>query len=346
MQHTVADQFFGGEKISGEVGIEIELEGHPLPTGVTGKIPKEKRYWVVTPDGSLRGEAAEYVLARPVDRKDVKAALDQLAHNLEGVELEDSGRAGVHVHINVRDLTMVQMFTFVLLYLVFERVLVRFCGEQRQGNLFCLRVEDAEYLSYALHRAIKTRGYSHLSSDELRYASINLTALSKYGSLEFRAMRSPVAHEVIEQWVELLLALKDSACKFTDPEDLLIGVSQQGGIDFARQILGDKQLILGDVDWNSEVMDGLRRIQPSVKALSKSMKYVEPVKEKTSSKSFRIESGGILRYQVTEADWESVTPMATRELRNPAQDYRNEVRDTIITMLPQHIPESFTWVRR
>lgn len=277
MHKTVAEWFCGGQSIEGEVGIEVELEGEQLPQTIPKLSSQLKKYWTVTRDGSLRGEAYEYVLDGPVKRDQVEEALTQLYRKLDTATLVDSGRAGVHVHINVREMTMTQMFNFVLLYLVFEKALVRFCGDSREGNLFCLRICDAEHLAMVLLNAIKNKRFDRLGSDDIRYASINLTALRKYGSLEFRAMRSPVGQDVISQWVKILLALKDSALRFNDPEELMLGVSSEGGYDFARQNLGATMEALGEVDWKVEVLEGLRLIQPLVKALS--AKFKEPIKE-------------------------------------------------------------------
>ncbi len=205
MDRTVAYRHFDNKLIAGEVGIEVELEGTGLPSKIL-KNGLKKSYWTATTDGSLRGEALEYVLTSPIERAEVKEAIGQLYQELKISEavIENSGRAGVHVHINVRELTFLQMYTFTLLYLVFEKVLVKFCGEGREGNLFCLRATDAEYLLYMLHRVIQTGSVNDLHTNELRYASINLTALRKYGSLEFRAMRSPVEAEVIETWLRCI----------------------------------------------------------------------------------------------------------------------------------------------
>lgn len=345
MHNTVAARFHAGQMIEGEVGIEVELEGENLPTNIPKLSSQSKKHWTVTNDGSLRGDAYEYVLAAPVVRKEVDEALDQLYRKLDSATLLDSGRAGVHVHINVREMTMTQMFTFALLYLVFEKVLVKFCGESREGNLFCLRISDAEYLSMALTNAIKTSRFDRLSSDDLRYASINFTALRKYGSLEFRAMRSPVSKEVIKQWVDILLSLKDAALRFNDPEELMLGVSSHGGYDFARQNLGASIEVLGDVNWNVEVIAGLRLIQPIVKVLSE--RHKEPVKEELPKP---VEDLGRMADDMRRNTWAPIEGMAFRDFDAPQPvpattpnqrqlRIRSEMR-----ALPNAVPNSFYWM--
>lgn len=261
----VSDYLFSGEQVSGEVGIEIEVEGRNLPTSA-GK------YWSVTRDGSLRGEEAlEYVLAKPIPREGVDKALSELYGKFASLNsiVDDSGRAGVHIHINIRDLTISELYTFIFLYLILERPLVDFCGKERVGNLFCLRAVDAEYLLIALRNLVDTHSFREVANDNLRYAAMNLTAIRKYGSLEFRAMASPVSQEKIQAWANTLLAIKDAVKQFKSPEEVVYGVSQLGGSDFAKNVLGSSFPTIYCEDWNEEVIFGMRLIQPIVNNFSK-----------------------------------------------------------------------------
>ena len=118
----IKDVLFDGEDVEGEVGIEIEVEGQDLPHVVS-------RYWRTERDGSLKAaEAFEYVLKRPVPRADVKKVLTSLEKKWKSNNaiINDSFRAGVHVHINVRDLTTTQMVTFATLYYIFEETLLNY----------------------------------------------------------------------------------------------------------------------------------------------------------------------------------------------------------------------------
>jgi hypothetical protein len=247
--------------LEGEVGIEVELEGEGLPTNIAkGKF--SKAFWNIEGDGSLRGPSAEYVLRSPIPRGSVNEALTQLYSKLQYDSLLDSGRAGVHIHINVRDLNLPQLYSFILLYLVFENVLVKYCGEDREGNLFCLRASDAEYLLFMVHKLLRRHRLNEIGGDVVRYSSINLSAIRKYGSLEFRAMRSPVAADVIETWAKLLLCLKDAALRYNSPREIVQGVSELGGYDFAHSIFGDLVEHLDSDNWGVDVMKGMRLIQP------------------------------------------------------------------------------------
>ena len=127
-----------GHAVAGEIGIEIEMEGQMLPHIGSNT-------WRSEADGSLRGESIEYVLKKPVAREQVAKVLTQLQDMLakDGAVLEPSNRCGVHVHVNAQQYTFLQVMNIVVLYLMFEDILTKFCGQHREGNYFCLRARDA-----------------------------------------------------------------------------------------------------------------------------------------------------------------------------------------------------------
>lgn len=215
-------EYIGADRQAGEVGIEIEAEceNNVLPLRVNG--------WRVERDGSLRGNAAEYVMAKPAKRHLVKRALKDWEKAMEGRVLEDSGRAGIHVHVNVQDLTPKQLTSFMTLYLIFENALVEWCGASRVGNLFCLRARDAEAVCDMIRDVVARDAWHGLHTDALRYSSMNAKAIATYGSLEFRAMRSTKDINAIQQWVNMLLQLKDVAVAAESPIWLVEQLSIQG----------------------------------------------------------------------------------------------------------------------
>lgn len=218
----------------GEVGIEIEEEGEELP--------REVPYWTVTGDGSLNESGREYVLTKPAARKDVHDRLSLLkkAHVDSGSFVEESIRTGVHVHINVQGLNIIQLHNFIVTYLILEEMLVAFCGPNREGNLFCLRARDAKALVWMVRNSVKDQQFRGYADEDFRYASINLSSLFKYGSLEFRAMRGTKDFDLIEFWVELLLKIKDYAVNIRDPRDIVESFSEGEFHNFAIKVLGEE----------------------------------------------------------------------------------------------------------
>lgn len=201
---------------SGEVGVEIEVEGNSLPRDLGA-------YWRVEEDGSLRGESAEYVLKKPLKISEVGKAIKFLVDSLNenDSEVYSSVRAGVHVHINVQDLNEVELSNFITAYMILEHALVGWCGKHREGNLFCLRVEDAEFLLEKIRAVFLRLDCRLFEDDNIRYSSLNLKALAQYGSLEFRSMRTPTDFSLILDWVEVLHTIKKQSIKYKSPIDLV-----------------------------------------------------------------------------------------------------------------------------
>lgn len=255
---TIAERMFDGDDLDGrEVGIEIEVEGFNLPQN-------PPMGWRAEYDGSLHGESMEYVFKNPVPRGKVGTMLDRLTDKFKEMDtgVRDTGRAGVHVHINIRDLTRNELYNFITLYLIFEDILVKYRGDLREGNLFCLRTRDAEGILDYLRDSITYKDLYHLDTDQIRYASINCKAICQYGSLEFRAMRSTVDMDVLNNWVKILLSLKDASKLYKNPIDIVSNMSLTGYTGFIQSVFGELLSSLPlDEGWELSVLEGVRRAQ-------------------------------------------------------------------------------------
>jgi len=230
------------QKKEGEVGIEIEVEGKNLQLNPI-------TYWVEKPDGSLRDYQGrpeypgnEYVLSNPLSRESIPKALRYLGRKMKdaGSEVHLSSRCSVHVHINCQTLSMKQIYQIICLYGIFEEALVEFSGEERVGNLFCLRAKDAEYWIRQLILALQSKDFDRVFDNDIRYTSCNTASLGKFGSLEFRSMRGTVDINLIQSWVDILLHIKDVALSYEDPAALMTDAIQSSKGMFGRKIFIDK----------------------------------------------------------------------------------------------------------
>ena len=119
-------------KVDGDVGLEFEMEGEGLPEIFSND-------WISEHDGSLRGESYEYVARQPFKVTEYRKKIADLMSQIkEKATVHNSKRTSVHVHINVRELTMNQLLNYYLLFKLFEVPLLHFCGKSRVGNRFCL----------------------------------------------------------------------------------------------------------------------------------------------------------------------------------------------------------------
>ena len=252
-------EMFNLRPAAGAIGLEIEVEGERLSRG--GELP----LWNVVGDGSLN-DGLEYVLAKPLGLGGVSAALQQLKESFtrNNTRLIQSARTSVHVHINVQMMTPKEVYSFITAYLVIEDVLTRFCGKEREGNLFCLRARDAEYMVDVLVSSVRRGNMDSLGDDNHRYAALNLCALHRFGSLEFRAMRGDVDFDTIKDWASMLLLLRNSAKKFNNPQDIIRSFSEEGGGEaFLRSLVGKRADLLIPLcpDLDDLLHSGMRNAQ-------------------------------------------------------------------------------------
>jgi hypothetical protein len=255
----------------GEVGIEIEAEGYLLPAAVKGT------YWTVHDDGSLRlppakvvgafpvaGSAYEYVLRQPVKRDKVEAALDNLTKALteSKAEVVMSNRCSVHIHLNCQGMLMRQVYNLITLSGIFESLLSEYCGDDRIGNLFCLRQSDAEFMVRALAECLTTNQYNWFVNDNLRYAFLNVTSLPKYNSVEFRGLRGTVDKPTIETWVRMLLSMQDAAKTYSSPAEIIQEFSVRGPVAFLMKIFPkDYPWFMNRQNYVDRMYGGMRLMQ-------------------------------------------------------------------------------------
>lgn len=253
---SVLEEYMVNDQEDREIGIEIEVEGSNLPIAF-------ERVWRTVPDGSLRGNSAEYVLKKPCKRNQVTTRLKFLQDTFKknGTKVVLSDRTGVHIHINCQKLNFVQTMNFVLLYLMIEGLLVKWCGEEREGNLFCLSATDAEYLIVGLRRAMSYGSFRKMQGNTYRYSSVNVASLSKFGSIEFRAFKTPKKMKEIQTWIDLLLRVFDASKQFVQTRDIVDNLSMRGPEYFLQDILGDMAELVDCPDMNSILIDGARLIQ-------------------------------------------------------------------------------------
>lgn len=250
-------EYFGYETDLGdkEIGLEVEVEGQLLPDVV--------KSWNTGNDGSLRGNNREYTLRTPCTRSVYEKRLVELYDTIAAVgPISNSKRCGVHVHLNARPLTIEETFNIVILYLIFEPLLMRWCGASREGNLFCMRAQDAEYLIYTLIKDKLTGGFTEtLDMENFKYASINIAALSKYGSLEFRGLGTPLKVDPIILWVRFLLDIKDFAVKAESSSDFFFRFSRDGGDALIDAVFGERGSEFKERGYERLLNQAVRRIQ-------------------------------------------------------------------------------------
>lgn len=196
---------------SDNIGVEIELE--EVFINDTAQFCRDlEPYWKVERDDSLRGDRAyEFVFSRPMFGQDVVDALTLLCDKLNNLNPKPvkSDRCSVHVHLDMRNRTPKEISKITSLYLLCEEVFFSRVGASRQNNIYCERLYN---LSSYLHRIRNVysqdlEGFrAHMGIND-KYAALNVSCLSTYGSIEFRHKEGCYDFNELISWINMILAL-------------------------------------------------------------------------------------------------------------------------------------------
>jgi hypothetical protein len=224
----------------GELGVEIETE--------TLRPYDHPRFdnWTTHADGSLRNFGVEYVLRVPLDYKDIGAALTEFELKTRQIAFVPSVYTSVHVHFNQKNRTLQQVFNFIALYLLFEEPLGRYCGPDREGNLFCLKTSNSERNLLNITNLIthidngNRRGVASLNANNLKYAGLNIAPLRNFGSLEVRTHYGTTDINLIDRWIAMLhTGIYKKALTFNNPVEIINRFNQIGYEKFLIECFGD-----------------------------------------------------------------------------------------------------------
>jgi hypothetical protein len=244
----------------GDVGIEIEME--TLDFIDHGFVVLKD--WKAENDNSLKGNGTEFVLKKPCLHSKVPELMDEFMSDLKDMDVSilPSIRAGVHIHVNMQQATIKQVVNYMLCFYAMETVLTRFCGEGREGNLFCLRARDADFSIFKLSQMISDGDILTLRDQNLRYGALNVQSLFTFGSVEFRALATVPDLSNIVPWVDILIAVRDYAMGVDCMWDDLTHISAEGGTGWVNKVLGDELFqLISYPEMDQDVMADVQNMQ-------------------------------------------------------------------------------------
>lgn len=230
-----------------KVGLEVEVEFERY-----SDLFETPRQWRMTKDGSLRGTSAEFVLNGPrLMRATQKCVLELYDELNKDCVLRDTTRAGVHLHIDCRDLSITEFFNLLVVAIICEEAITkRLGGKGRWGNLFNTPMLSTPgmllILSEKLQYIVANDGdlmrpfnlFQH-NEDNWKYSGINLCSLWKQGSLEIRSCRTPMTPGPIIQWTNAWSKVVDIALSYDNPMSIMSSVSRDGYGSIVRDVTGE-----------------------------------------------------------------------------------------------------------
>lgn len=208
-------------------GVELEFVGvHPRDVArainnvdgidcyYEGYHHRTTAYWKLVTDQSIDGTGGEIVSpilmgdegARQLEL--VIAALD----TIEGISVNVS--CGLHVHLDVADLTVNEIQTTYERYADYESQIDMIMPRSRRGNnsRWCGSITNVK----TRVKNVRTKSKAGLANAAGRYYKVNLQSLTRYGTMEFRQHSGTINFDKIINWVSFLMAFVEKSKKLNN----------------------------------------------------------------------------------------------------------------------------------
>jgi hypothetical protein len=210
------------------VGLELEIE-------VTKTTVWPEHYWpnwTQTRDGSLRN-GREYILSMPLKGDALSKAIANLFH---GSSWERSTTGSTHIHLDMMEETTTIAVIKVLALLIYsmEAAIFRYLGVGREWCGFTNKLSSApDSLIAAVLNSTEDDNYRdlylmcHDNGDVGRYYGMNLMALSKHNTVEFRYFPTAVNQDELIEWVQMVMSFKAAATELGTVEALVSTFSNE-----------------------------------------------------------------------------------------------------------------------
>lgn len=209
-----------------QVGIELEYENY---TGIMGEWVAG--HWHTARDPSLRNLGVE-LISTPLKEVELLGAVRELIKVPMFREVEANVRCGVHVHVNMSDVALRNLWGMLTMYALAEPYIFAKFAPDRVDSHFCVplwkdfRQQTKLYNDVRTLRGNKT-GSLHLLNG-CKYSAMNTKTLGKLGTLEFRQHPATTKLVKIAEWARFLVNLRKQGTQYNDPLDVVNLYEAQG----------------------------------------------------------------------------------------------------------------------
>jgi len=217
----------------GKIGIEIEAEG--LSDSVIRTVSR-CGLWRTVQDSSLRN-GIEFT-SLPILGMDIIEAIEFIDKTIS-TKARFGERTSTHIHVNIQDITPEALFQFMKLYVIFERAMFEYVGNDRDKCIYCNPIYNSknsqEYMFSVTSSKVGTSAKNHISKWS-KYHAMNIGAILKFGTVEFRHLYGTANKQVLLDWINILLSLKRYSINNPDM-DLINRISAVGVSRFVDEVL-------------------------------------------------------------------------------------------------------------
>lgn len=240
------------------IGLEIELENVQKDFGYD---KPGCSLWTTHEDHSLRNNGLEFVFAQPLCGIDIITAVRAFCEEARRCKFEASPRTGIHVHVDIRDMTPNQLHTMLLAYAAFEKPLFNYIAPDRYTSNFCMpwleasnHLTEVGQLIYGSDSNIR-----HVFERQHKYSALNLEAMMRLGTVEFRHMHTTLDPEAILTWINICLSLKKFAMRYDQDPQMFLQTFSMGPERLCDLVFGKySRLLTGYLGFRVEAYEGMR----------------------------------------------------------------------------------------
>ena len=271
------------------MGIEIEVER--TPESIIGTRPCPAG-WSVVGDGSLR-DGVEYKLASPLAGPSLAGAIEAMYHTNKFFRRHTSS-CHIHVDILEEEVTEETLQSLFLLAFMTEEVLYqvgdsgrKWCGftntltSLNDSQVAALVLGQEEYNKRYKVYAGNRREYDYFSEHlqgGSRYIGLNVQAMYKYGSIEFRYFPTPESKDELYNWVRIVQSYMKAAQSLDGLEAVKAMMETEDSYkSFISEFFSEwKQMFFNHADYNSSKTKLTYALTLADSAFVSAPDYVQP----------------------------------------------------------------------
>jgi hypothetical protein len=153
-------------------------------------------------DGSLRNNGVEYVSV-PLSIRETMSAFRWVCNHAAEQGLVSHVRAGIHVHADMRDLSIEQVRGVLAAYAAFEPLFFSLVPADREENIYCVpwyRATDQARIVPCIGRSL-TDTEQRAAEAMVKYSALYIRPLWSYGTIEFRHAPTWLSPAPFRRWL-------------------------------------------------------------------------------------------------------------------------------------------------
>lgn len=156
--------------------------------------------FIIEKDHSLRNGGKEFK-TRPHSFEETIGLFQNLHASLKLGADPFSDRTSIHVHVNVRELSLFELRQFILTYAMLEPLFFEFVGPVRKNSIFCVP------LNYTYIPSTYKGTAQNMLEKWHKYTAFNIVPIANFGTVEFRHLYGTADVKVFSKWLTTIKEL-------------------------------------------------------------------------------------------------------------------------------------------